>query len=55
MIFPDYSGGMYHIQDKNQLVLCGLGVHTLPIRVFNPAELMVIDLIKEGDKDGYTC
>ena len=54
-IFPDYSGGIYHIKDKNQLVLCGLGVHTLPIRVFNPAELMVIDLIKERDKYGYTC
>ncbi len=49
MLFPDYSGGMYHIKDKNQLVLCGLGVHTLPIRVFNPAELAVIDLIKERD------
>lgn len=47
-LFPDYSGGMFNIRKKHQLVLCGLGVHTLPVRVFNPAELMVVDL-KKGE------
>ncbi len=46
-LFPDYSGGMFRLRNKHQLVLCGLGVHTIPVRVFNPAELVVIDIKKE--------
>ncbi|MBQ9865948.1 MAG: metallophosphoesterase [Lachnospiraceae bacterium] len=49
-LFPDYSGGMFRLKGAHQLVLCGLGVHTLPVRVFNPAELVVLDL-KKGRKD----
>ena len=48
-LFPDYSGGMFRLKNKHQLVLCGLGTHTLPVRVFNPAELAVIDLKKERE------
>ena len=49
-LFPDYSGGMFKLKNKHQLVLCGLGTHTLPVRVFNPAELVVIDLKKERQR-----
>jgi predicted MPP superfamily phosphohydrolase len=41
---------MFKLKGAHQLVLCGLGVHTLPVRVFNPAELVVLDL-KKGRKD----
>lgn len=42
--FPKYSNGQYSIGDKNMIVSCGLGTHTIHIRVFNPAELSVIDI-----------
>jgi len=42
--FPKYSDGEYSIDDKNMVVSCGLGTHTIHIRVFNPGELSVIDL-----------
>lgn len=45
--FPRYSDGQYSLNGKNIIVSCGLGTHTIHIRVFNPAELAVID-IKKG-------
>lgn len=42
--FPKYDGGMYSDNDKKMIVSCGLGTHTLHVRVFNPAELAIIDL-----------
>ncbi len=43
--FPKYTGGIYTI-DKAQMVLSrGLGYHTIPVRIFNPAELVVIRLL----------
>lgn len=51
-LFPKYSGGRYHYRtgpDENgregiMVLTCGLGMHTLPIRIFNPGEISVIDL-----------
>jgi len=45
--FPIYSNGLYTLNDKKMIVSCGLGTHTIHVRVFNPAELSVID-IKKG-------
>ena len=49
--FPKYNGGMYELPKENassepstMICSCGLGMHTLPIRVFNPAELTVVHL-----------
>lgn len=43
-LFPKYDGGEYR-KDKSVMILGrGLGTHTLPIRIFNPGELVVIDL-----------
>ena len=49
--FPKYNGGMYELPKGNassepstMICSCGLGMHTLPIRVFNPAELTVVHL-----------
>ena len=44
-LFPKYTGGIYNL-DRAQMVLSrGLGYHTLPLRIFNPGELIVIRLL----------
>ena len=44
-LFPKYNGGLYRIGKRSMIVSCGLGEHTLPIRIFNPGEISVIDLV----------
>lgn len=42
-LFPKYDGGIFQ-EGKAAMVLSrGLGMHTIPLRVFNPAELWVVD------------
>lgn len=44
--FPPYDGGLF-TEGKSRMILSrGLGMHTLPVRLFNPAEVIVIDLKK---------
>lgn len=43
-IFPKYSGDMYEVGDTTVVVSKGLGTHTINIRLFNPAELVVLHL-----------
>ena len=52
--FPRYDGGLFTKGKSNMVVSRGLGTHTLPVRIFNPAELVVIRLIpacKEEEKN----
>ncbi len=43
-LFPEYDGGIFH-EDKSTMILSrGLGMHTIHIRIFNPAELWVVEL-----------
>ncbi len=46
-LFPKYSGGLYDVDGARLIVSAGLGTHTLPFRVFNPREALIVDLIKE--------
>ena len=46
-LFPKYDGGYYEQNQKKMIVSRGLGSHTIPVRLFNPAELVVIDLVTE--------
>lgn len=47
-LFPKYDGGIFH-EDKSTMILSrGLGMHTIPIRLFNPGELIVIDFEPEA-------
>ena len=54
-LFPKYSGGQYFYETvgesgnrkSSMIVTCGLGMHTLPIRIFNPGEISVIELIPD--------
>lgn len=45
-LFPKYDGGRFDKNNSTMIVSRGLGSHTIPLRVFNPAELIVINLKK---------
>ncbi len=42
-LFPKYDGGEFHEGKATMVLGRGLGTHTLPIRIFNPGELVVIE------------
>lgn len=43
-LFPKYDGGKF-VRGKTTMILSrGLGTHTIPVRVFNPGELVVVTL-----------
>ncbi len=44
--FPKYDGGEYREGSCRMILSRGLGTHTLPIRIFNPGELAVIELCR---------
>lgn len=41
-LFPKYDGGFFSHGNAKMILSRGLGSHTLPIRIFNPGELVVI-------------
>lgn len=43
-IFPKYDGGIFKIRQSIMILSRGLGMHTLPIRIWNPGELIVVKL-----------
>ena len=43
-LFPAYSAGIYRDPKTDVVVSRGLGVHSVPIRFMNPAELVVLEL-----------
>ena len=47
MLFPKYSGGMYKKNDRAMIVSRGMGMHTIPLRMFNPAEIVVIRICQK--------
>ena len=46
-LFPEYDGGIYEKNGAVMVLSRGLGTHTIPIRVFNPGELWVVDMEPE--------
>lgn len=42
-IFPKYDGGVFREGDAVMVLSRGLGSHTIPVRLFNPGELWVIE------------
>lgn len=42
-LFPKYDGGIFKEGRSTMVLSRGLGMHTIPIRLFNPAELWVVD------------
>ncbi len=45
VLFPKYDGGMFRQDNTTMILSRGLGMHTLPVRIFNPGELVVIHLL----------
>lgn len=43
-LFPRYDGGEFNEGNSTMILSRGLGTHTLPIRIFNPGELVIIEL-----------
>ena len=46
-LFPKYDGGLFEGKNGKMILGRGLGTHTLPIRIFNPGELIVVELEPE--------
>lgn len=42
-LFPKYSGGIYKEKEVTIVVSRGLGVHSMPLRIFNPPQLVVLN------------
>lgn len=55
-LFPPYCKGKFEKEGKTAVVSAGLGEHTIPLRVFNPREFLVLTCTPEmqtekGDKN----
>ncbi|MBE5893729.1 MAG: hypothetical protein E7286_10210 [Lachnospiraceae bacterium] len=42
-LFPQYDGGAFSEGKSTMLLSRGLGMHTIPFRLFNPAELLLVE------------
>lgn len=42
--FPHYDGGLFEEHGSRMVISRGLGMHTIPVRLFNPGELVVVEL-----------
>ena len=42
-LFPKYDGGEFSEGESKMILSRGLGLHTIPFRLFNPGELVVVD------------
>lgn len=51
-LFPKYDGGRFESGNSTMILSRGLGIHTIPLRLFNPAEVVVVEL--EGEAYGDT-
>lgn len=47
-LFPKYDGGIYREGEAVMVLSRGLGTHTVPVRLFNPAELWVVDFCPDS-------
>ena len=46
--FPKYDGGLFKQGESIMILSRGLGMHTIPIRIFNPGELISLTLSPEN-------
>ena len=46
--FPRYDGGLFEERGSRMIISRGLGMHTIPVRLFNPGELVVVELQRES-------
>lgn len=43
-LFPKYDKGLFQIGPKKLIVSAGLGCHSIKLRIFNPTELVIIEI-----------
>ena len=43
-LFPKYDAGLFEAGDSTMILSRGLGTHTIPVRVLNKAEVVVVDI-----------
>ena len=48
-LFPKYDGGLFKIGKSIMILSRGLGMHTIPIRIFNPGELILLKISPETE------
>lgn len=48
-LFPKYDGGLFEIGKSKMILSRGLGMHTIPIRIFNPGELILLKIGPESE------
>ena len=48
--FPKYDGGLFKQGESIMILSRGLGMHTIPVRIFNPGELISLTLSPENKK-----
>lgn len=48
-LFPKYDGGIFKIGKSTMILSRGLGMHTIPIRIFNPGELILLKISPESE------
>lgn len=53
LLFPPFCCGDFHRGESHMLVSAGLGEHTIPVRIHNPRELLVIDMKPLEKHGGY--
>ncbi len=46
-LFPKYDGGRFSCGKSTLILSRGLGSHTIPLRIFNPGELVVVELVPD--------
>ena len=44
LLFPHYDGGLFEEDGSRMIISRGLGMHTVPVRLFNPGELIMLEL-----------
>lgn len=50
-LFPTYDGGIFREGGATMILSRGLGMHTVPIRLFNPGELWVVEFVPDASAD----
>ena len=43
-LFPKYDGGRFEYEGSTMILSRGLGIHSIGLRMWNPAELVVIEI-----------
>ncbi len=46
-LFPKYDGGRFRLGNSIMILGRGLGTHTLPVRMWNPGELVLVTLLPD--------